>query len=203
MADSNNVIPHTHKVTKADRRELLGQHSQILWFTGLPASGKSTIAGRVEELLHEQGFTTYLLDGDNIRAGLNKDLSFSGEDRRKNIRRVAEVAKLFVDCGVIVLAAFISPYRSDRQMVAKMVEKGEFTEIYINCPLEVCEERDPKGLYKKARAGELKDFTGVDAPFEAPERPPIEIQSDKMSVEEAAEKIVKVMKKKLQLTEND
>jgi adenylylsulfate kinase len=178
---------------------LLGQNSKILWFTGLSGSGKSTIANKVEEILHDKGFTTYLLDGDNIRTGLNSDLKFSDADRKENIRRVGEVAKLFVDTGVIVLASFISPYRDDRHMVRQMVEKIEFLEIYVNCPIEICEERDAKGLYKKARAGEIKNFTGIDSDYEAPERPDMEIQSDKISANDAADKIVKYILKKLEL----
>ncbi len=182
-----------------DRRELLAQNSKIIWFTGLSGSGKSTIAGRVEEMLNERGFLTYILDGDNIRNGLNKNLGFSDEDRTENIRRTGEVAKLFLDAGVIVIAAFISPFRSDRDMVRSLVSKGDFIEIFINCPLEICELRDPKGLYKKARAGEIKDFTGIDSPFEIPNRPDIEIRSDQMGVEQAAEKIIRLIKPKIEL----
>ena len=199
MAIQQNIIQHKHSVTKENRRDLLAQNSRILWFTGLSGSGKSTIANLVEKILHDKGFTTYILDGDNIRTGLNKDLGFSDADRKENIRRIGEVSKLFIDAGVIVLTAFISPFRDDRQMVRAMVEKFEFIEIYINCPLEVCEERDPKGLYKKVRAGEIKDFTGISSEFEVPDRPEIEIQSDKISASDAAEKIVKHILKKLEL----
>lgn len=182
-----------------DRRELLAQNSKIIWFTGLSGSGKSTIAGRVEEMLNERGFLTYLLDGDNIRTGLNKNLGFNDEDRNENIRRIGEVSKLFIDAGVIVLTAFISPFKADRQLVRDLVAKGDFIEIFINCPLEICELRDPKGLYKKARAGEIKDFTGISSPFEIPHRAEIEIRSDQMGVEQAAEKIVKLIKPKIEL----
>jgi adenylylsulfate kinase len=199
MTAEKNIVPHTHAITKNDRRELLAQNSKILWFTGLSGSGKSTIAGRVEEMLNEKGFLTYLLDGDNIRNGLNSNLAFSDEDRSENIRRIGEVAKLFVDAGVVVLAAFISPFKKDRQFVRGRVDKGEFIEIFVNCPVEICEQRDPKGLYKKARAGEIKDFTGVNAPFEVPENPEIEIRSDQMDVEQAAEKIVRLIKPKIEL----
>lgn len=188
---AENTTPHKHKITKAYRADLLGQTPILLWFTGLSGSGKSTIAGLVEEKLHEQGFATYLLDGDNVRHGLNKDLGFSAEDRKENIRRVRETAKLFLDAGFIVLTAFISPFAKDRNMTRMMVGQGEFVEIYINCPIEIAEQRDTKGLYKKARAGELNDFTGIDSPFEAPAKPEIEIRSDEMSADAAAQKILK------------
>jgi adenylyl-sulfate kinase len=188
---AGNITHHNHKVTKHLRGELLEQKPVILWFTGLSGSGKSTIAGKVEEHLHEQGFATYLLDGDNVRKGMNRDLGFSALDRAENIRRIGEVSKLFVDAGVIVLSAFISPFSADRKMVKEMVEEGEFIEIYVNCSLEVAEQRDTKGLYKKARAGELKDFTGIDSPYEAPAKPEIEIRSDELSADEAAQKILK------------
>jgi adenylylsulfate kinase len=200
MSKEKNIVPHEHKITKTERRELLGQKSLILWFTGLSGSGKSTIAGRVEEMLHEQGFATYILDGDNIRTGLNKNLGFSDEDRNENVRRIGEVSKLFVDAGVIVLTAFISPFISDRKMVRDLVGKNEFIEIYVNCPLEICEQRDVKGLYKKARAGEIKDFTGINSPFEEPVNPEIEILSAQMKVDDAAEKIMRLIKSKTQLS---
>ena len=199
MTAEKNIVPHGHKISKQDRRELLAQNSKIIWFTGLSGSGKSTIAGRVEEMLNERGFLTYLIDGDNIRGGLNSNLGFSDEDRKENIRRIGEVAKLFVDAGVIVLAVFISPFKADRKFVRDLVDKGEFIEVFVNCPLEVCETRDPKGLYQKARAGEIKDFTGISSPFEIPERPEIEIRSDQESAEQAAEKIVRLIKPKIEL----
>jgi adenylyl-sulfate kinase len=186
-----NLAFHKHTIVKAHRAELLGQTPIVLWFTGLSGSGKSTIAGLLEEMLNEQGFATYLLDGDNIRYGLNKDLGFTGEERKENIRRIGEVSKLFLDAGLIVLAAFISPFAEDRKMVRELVEEGEFMEIYVNCPIEVAEQRDTKSLYKKARAGELKDFTGIDSPYEAPTHPEIEIRSEEMSAEGAAQKILK------------
>ena len=199
MTAEKNIVPHGHKITMHDRRELLAQNSKIIWFTGLSGSGKSTIAGRVEEMLNERGFLTYLLDGDNVRTGLNKNLGFNDEDRNENIRRIGEVSRLFIDAGVIVLTAFISPFKADRQLVRELVPKGDFIEIFINCPLEICELRDPKGLYKKARAGEIKDFTGISSPFEIPHRAEIEIRSDQMGVEQAAEKIVKLIKPKIEL----
>ena len=190
------VVWHHHKVSKEDRRRLNGHGSFILWFTGLPSSGKSSIAGEVEYRLHQRGVRTYLLDGDNVRHGLNKDLGFSPEDRQENIRRVGEVAKLFVDGGIVVLVAFISPYRRDRERVRELVEEGEFIEIYVKCPLEVCEERDPKGMYRKAREGKVKDFTGISAPYEEPLSPEITLESDKLSVEESAQKVINYLQER-------
>jgi adenylyl-sulfate kinase len=194
---AEHIIEHIHNVTKQSRAELLGQKPLVLWFTGLSGSGKSTIAGLVEEHLHEEGFATYLLDGDNIRKGLNRDLQFSAEDRKENIRRIGEAAKLFVDAGVVVLCAFISPFAEDRRLVREMLGRDEFIEIYVNCPLETAEQRDTKGLYQKARAGELKDFTGIDSPYEAPEHPDVELRSDELSAEQAAEKVLRIIKKKI------
>jgi adenylylsulfate kinase len=201
MPEIKSIVPHQHKINRHRRCELLGQQSKVLWFTGLSGSGKSTIAGRVEETLYERGFTTYLLDGDNMRTGLNSDLGFTEKDRRENIRRIGEVAKLFIDSGVIVIAALISPLKTDRKMVRDMVGNDEFIEIFINCPLEVCEERDTKGLYKKARNGEIKDFTGVSSPFEPPVKPEIEIFSNEMSAKSAADRIVKLVLPKFELEE--
>ncbi len=172
-----NIIPHKHKISKTDRRKNNGHGSLVVWFTGLSGSGKSTLASYVEELLFEDMIQTYILDGDNIRSGLNSDLSFSPEDREENIRRIGEVAKLFVDAGMVVLTAFVSPYEKDRQFVCNLVEEGEFMEVFVNCPLEVCEERDPKGLYQKARSGEISNFTGVSAPFESPQNPDITVNT--------------------------
>lgn len=191
---SQNVVWHNHKVTKQDRSTLKNQKPVILWFTGLSGSGKSTIANAVESKLYEMGKHTYLLDGDNIRHGLNKDLGFSTEDRIENIRRIGEVAKLFVDSGLIVLTAFISPFQKDRDLVREMVEDREFIEVYVDTPLEVCEQRDPKGLYKKARAGEIPDFTGISSPYEAPKNPEIHIKNDKIPVEDCAGKVVEYLK---------
>ncbi|HIP02858.1 MAG TPA: adenylyl-sulfate kinase [Campylobacterales bacterium] len=191
---SQNVVWHNHKVTKQDRSTLKNQKPVILWFTGLSGSGKSTIANAVESKLYEMGKHTYLLDGDNIRHGLNKDLEFSTEDRIENIRRIGEVAKLFVDSGLIVLTAFISPFQKDRDLVREMVEDREFIEVYVDTPLEVCEQRDPKGLYKKARAGEIPDFTGISSPYEPPKNPEIHIKNDKISVEDCVEKVVEYLK---------
>ena len=190
------LTPYTGRIKRKDRERMKGHKSFILWFTGLPGSGKSTLAYRVEELLYEQGIHTYVLDGDNIRMGLNKDLGFSKEDRRENIRRIGEVAKLFIDAGIVVLTAFISPYRRDREFVRNLVNNGDFIEVYVKCPLEICEQRDPKGLYKKARAGIIKNFTGIDDPYEEPENPEIVVETDKMTIDECAQKIISYLKDK-------
>lgn len=190
VKELKNIHWYTHKVTKKERERIKKHKGCILWFTGLPSSGKSTLANEVEFLLNKKGAHTYLLDGDNIRHGLNKDLGFSPQDRAENIRRIGEVAKLFVDAGIVVLTAFISPYRKDRDMVRGFVNKGEFIEIYVKCPLEVCERRDPKGLYKKARTGEIKNFTGISAPYEEPLRPEITIETANYNVVECVDKII-------------
>lgn len=185
-----NIVRHEAKVTKQMHTELKRQKPCILWFTGLSGSGKSTTANALEMRLFQMGYHTYLLDGDNLRHGLNKDLDFSEEGRVENIRRVGEVAKLFVDAGLMVLTAFISPFLEDRLMVRKLVGQGEFVEIYVDAPLEVCEQRDPKGLYKKARAGKIKDFTGIDSPYETPREPELILHTDCMAVEECTNKVV-------------
>lgn len=165
-----NVIWHSHAVTRAERERQHGHPGAVLWFTGLSGSGKSTVAGALEQALHQLGVSTYLLDGDNVRHGLCRDLGFSDDDRKENIRRVGEVARLMVDAGLVVLTAFISPHRAERQMVRDMLGEGRFIEVFVDTPLAICEARDPKGLYKKARAGELRNFTGIDAVYEAPEQ---------------------------------
>lgn len=190
------VIPHDHEITKDDRRVLNGHGSAILWFTGLPSSGKSTLANEVEKVLIQSNKRTYILDGDNVRVGLCKDLGFSAEDREENIRRIGEVSKLFVDAGVIVLSAFVSPYRVDRDRIREIVEDGEFIEIFIDCPVEECEKRDVKGLYKKAREGIIKGFTGIDDPYEEPSNPEIVIKTNEMNIEESTEKIVNYLSEK-------
>jgi adenylylsulfate kinase len=172
------------------RITLLNQKPCVLWFTGLSGSGKSTIANAVELELFKKGRKTYLLDGDNVRHGLNKDLGFSEQDRIENIRRIGEVAKLFVDSGLIVLTAFISPFKSDRQIARSLVKYDEFIEVFIDTPLEVCEQRDPKGLYKKARDGAIKNFTGISSPYEAPEEPQIHIKTDEHSIEECVDIVI-------------
>lgn len=190
-----DIVWHHHNVTKEERARKNGHKPCILWFTGLSGSGKSTIAGAVEEMLAQLEVRTYLLDGDNVRHGLNKDLGFSDEDRVENIRRIGEVAKLFTDAGLMVLTAFISPFASDRKMVRELVEAGEFVEIFVDTPLEVCESRDPKGLYKKARNGEIPNFTGIDSPFEAPEAPEIVIRTRGKEVEACAREVLLYLEK--------
>jgi len=182
------------ELNRASRSELMGHQPRILWFTGLSGAGKSTIATLVDQRLHALGKHTYLLDGDNIRLGLNRDLGFSDTDRVENIRRIAEVAALMVDAGLIALVAFISPFRRERAMARGLVGSGEFVEIFIDTPLEVAEARDPKGLYKKARRGELKDFTGIDSPYEPPENPEICIDTTVLSAEEAAAQVIRFLK---------
>lgn len=190
------VIPHEATIIKEDRCKLNGHSSAILWFTGLSQSGKSTIAHRVEEELYLKGVRTYVLDGDNIRKGLNKNLGFSKEDREENIRRIGEVARLFVEAGIVVLVAFISPYRKDREIVRNLVDEGEFIEIFVKCPLEVCEQRDTKGLYKKARQGIIKQFTGIDDPYEEPDNPEILLETDKKSILQCSREIVEYLEKR-------
>ncbi|EOC3061853.1 adenylyl-sulfate kinase [Cronobacter dublinensis] len=175
-----NVVWHAHPVTAAQREQLHGHRGAVLWFTGLSGSGKSTVAGALEEALHQLGVSTYLLDGDNVRHGLCSDLGFSDDDRKENIRRVGEVAKLMVDAGLVVLTAFISPHRAERQMVREQLGAGRFIEVFVDTPLKVCEARDPKGLYKKARAGELRNFTGIDAVYEAPQAPEIHLDGQQL-----------------------
>jgi len=191
---STNIVWHAHTITREMRAKQKGQRPVMIWFTGLSGAGKSTIANAVESWLHDNGFHSYLLDGDNIRHGLNKDLGFSDKDRVENIRRIGEVGKLFVDSGMIALSAFISPFRADRQMVRQLFEPGDFVEVYIATPIDVCEERDPKGLYKKARAGVIKQFTGIDSPYEAPSNPEIVIDTSRNNVEQSALLVVEYLK---------
>ncbi|MGL6315399.1 adenylyl-sulfate kinase [Vibrio sp. WXL103] len=192
---SDDVVWHNSTVTHQDRVELKQQKPVVLWFTGLSGSGKSTVANAVESKLLSLGKHSYLLDGDNVRHGLNKDLGFSDADRVENIRRIGEVAKLFVDSGTIVLTAFISPFISDREQARSLMEAGQFLEVFVDTPLEVCEQRDPKGLYKKARAGEIKNFTGIDSTYEAPQSPEIHVQTADKSIEECAEFVVSELQK--------
>lgn len=175
-----NVVWHDHPVTREEREQQHGHQGVVLWFTGLSGSGKSTVAGALEQALHRVGVNTYLLDGDNVRHGLCRDLGFSDDDRKENIRRVGEVAKLMVDAGLVVLTAFISPHRAERQMVRDLLGDGQFVEVFVDTPLAVCEARDPKGLYKKARAGELRNFTGIDSVYEAPEAPEIHLDGEQL-----------------------
>lgn len=179
-----NTVWHHHRISKADRANMNRQRPFVIWFTGLSGSGKSTLAGQLEERLFEQGYRCYLLDGDNVRHGLNRDLGFDDAARIENIRRIGEVAKLMTDAGLIVITAFISPFRTDRDMVRAMMEPGEFIELHLDVPLKVCEQRDPKGVYKKARAGEIKYFTGIDSPYEIPLHPELHIKGAQHSIEE-------------------
>ena len=191
------IIPHKHKIGKEDRSAQKDHKPAILWFTGLSGSGKSTLANLIEQKLFNQGLNTYILDGDNVREGLNSDLDFSSDSRTENIRRIGEVAKLFVDAGMVVLSAFISPFIEDRQKVRSLVSNGEFFEIYVECPLEVCEARDVKGLYKKARAGEISNFTGISSPFEEPVWPEVKVNTATMSKEECLRIIMDAILNKL------
>ncbi|QDT15573.1 adenylyl-sulfate kinase [Alienimonas californiensis] len=187
---ATNVTWHESRVSADDRAELMGHKSALLWFTGLSGAGKSTVANVVDHLLHQKGFHTYVLDGDNIRMGLNKNLGFSPEDRTENIRRIGEVGKLFTDAGLLTMTAFISPYREDRDQVRALFGEGKFVEVYVKASLETCEQRDPKGLYKKARAGEIKGFTGIDAPYEEPENAELTLDSDGKDVDTLANEVV-------------
>jgi adenylylsulfate kinase len=196
VAKSTNITWHNTTISKIDRRGKYNHGSCVLWFTGLSGSGKSTIANAVSNELFRRGIGEYVLDGDNIRHGLNKDLGFSEHDRTENIRRIGEVAKLFVDSGKVVTTAFISPFQSDRQQVRELFDEGEFIEVFVNCPIEECERRDPKQLYAKARRGEIKDFTGIDSPYEAPENPEITLRSDLLSVEEAVVQVLAYLRDK-------
>ena len=193
---ATNVHWHEGQISREDRGKLLNQRGVTLWFTGLSGSGKSTVAVALENALHARGKLCYRLDGDNIRMGINKNLGFSEEDRQENIRRIGEISKLFVDAGLIVLSSFISPYRRDRDMCRQLHDEAgmDFLEIHVDCPLDVAEERDPKGLYKKARAGEIPKFTGIDDPYEEPLKPEIHLRSDRMSLEEEVETLVDELK---------
>lgn len=191
-----NIVWHETGIKKEDRERRNGHKGVVIWFTGLSGSGKSTIATRLQAVLFERGCHVYILDGDNIRHGLNKDLGFSPKDREENIRRIGEVAALFADAGTITLTSFISPYKRDRERARAMVKEGDFIEVYVKAPIEVCQQRDPKGLYKKAIAGEIKEFTGISAPYEEPDNPELVIETDKLSVDEAVEKILDYLKKR-------
>ncbi|MEZ4874784.1 MAG: adenylyl-sulfate kinase [Flavobacteriaceae bacterium] len=195
----SNIIPHHFHIRKEDRNLQKKHKSLVVWFTGLSGSGKSTLANALEKKMMEKGMHTYILDGDNVRKGLNSNLSFSPEDRTENIRRIAEVAHLMVDAGLVVLSAFVSPYRKDREAVKSIVGEDYFVEVFVNTPLEACEKRDVKGLYAKARAGEIKDFTGINAPYEAPLSPTVAIDTTVTSVEDSVEIIFKAIANKLLL----
>lgn len=193
---TTNIVWHEASIAKQDRRKKNGHESFILWFTGLSASGKSSVANAVAAKLFEENKQAYVLDGDNIRHGLNNDLGFDETSRKENIRRIGEVSKLFVDAGQIVLTAFISPYQADRDTVRALVEDGEFIEVFVNCSLEECERRDPKGLYKKARNAEIPNFTGISAPYEAPVNPEFVVDSEKFSIEDCADQLITFLKEK-------
>jgi adenylylsulfate kinase len=192
---ATNIVWHQGAVTRGDREKVNGHKACTVWLTGLSGSGKSTIAVDLEKRLWERGVRAYILDGDNIRHGLNKNLGFSPADRTENIRRIGEVAKLFTEAGVVALTAFISPYRADRDQVRAIMADGDFVEVHVDCPVEVCEQRDVKGLYKKARAGEIKEFTGISAPYEAPEKPELTINTAGQSVEASAIQILAYLEK--------
>jgi adenylylsulfate kinase len=195
---ATNVHWHEGDITRQHRADILGHRGATLWFTGLSGSGKSTVAVELEGILNEMGVLAYRLDGDNVRMGINKNLGFSAEDRTENIRRIGEVAKLFVDAGVIALSSFISPYAADRDQVRALHEAAgmDFIEVYVDCSLAAAESRDPKGLYKKARAGEIKNFTGIDDPYEAPAKPEIHLHSDQQTLAEEVEQILTVLRER-------
>tara|TARA_Y100001954_G_scaffold227566_1_gene270803 strand:+ start:243 stop:845 length:603 start_codon:yes stop_codon:yes gene_type:complete len=193
---ADNLHFHKHRVSR-ELKEIRNNHkSRVIWFTGLSGSGKSTVANATEKLLHDMGLQTYILDGDNVRMGLNKDLGFSPQDRTENIRRITEVAKLFADSGSIVLTAFISPYREDRNSARQIISDDDFIEVFVSADISVCESRDPKGLYKKARAGEIKGFTGIDAPYEEPVNPELIVETDKYDILECANQVIDYLFKK-------
>ena len=193
---ATNIVWHQGAVTRADRERLNGHRGATVWFTGLSGSGKSTIAVALEKKLWERGVRAFVLDGDNVRHGLNKNLGFSPADRTENIRRIGEVAKLFADAGIVALTAFISPYRADRDQVRALMQPGDFVEVMVACPLEVCEQRDVKGLYQKARAGQIPEFTGISAPYEPPLRPEITLRTDAQDVEESVRQVLSYLEQR-------
>lgn len=196
-----NIIKHTYHISKEDRNNQNGHNSFVIWFTGLSGSGKSTIANQLEKRLFDMGVKTYSLDGDNIRSGLNKGLGFTKEDRNENNRRIAEVAKLFMDGGLVTITAFISPLKEDRDRAREIIGSENFIEIFVNTPLSICEKRDVKGLYKKARQGEIKNFTGISSPYENPSNPDIEVKTDEETIEDSVERILEILKAKLRYNE--
>lgn len=200
---STNIVWHNGKVSRTNRENLNNHKGAVLWFTGLSGSGKSTLAHAVEEQLYMQGCRTYVLDGDNVRHGLSSNLSFSEEDRKENIRRIGEVAKLMMDAGIIVMTAFISPFIKDRADVRKLMPHGDFIEIYCNASLETCEKRDVKGLYKKARAGEIKNYTGIDSPYEAPEKPDLSVNTGNTSLEESVNQVMSFLENRQYIAKID
>lgn len=196
MTTDSNIVWHAYKVSKEKRQQQKSHKSCVIWFTGFSGSGKSTIANSLDQKLYSLGIQSYVLDGDNIRHGLNNDLGFTKHDRTENIRRIGEVAKLFVDSGTIVLTAFISPFREDREVARLLFPAEEFLEVYVKCPLQICEHRDPKGLYKKARKGEIPEFTGISSPYEPPLHADIAIETDQMSIEESVNHVIQMLKDK-------
>lgn len=193
---TKNIVWHDQLISKEEQRAKNNHHSAVLYFTGLSGSGKSTIANAAARRLHDLGANTYVLDGDNVRHGLNKDLGFSDEARKENIRRIGEVSKLFIDSGQLVFTAFISPFQEDRDSVRNLVEEDEFVEVYISCPLNACEERDPKGLYQKARAGVIPEFTGISSPYEVPVKPELTLETDRYTVEECVDQLIGYLRDK-------
>ncbi|PIC65848.1 adenylyl-sulfate kinase [Sporosarcina sp. P21c] len=193
---AKNIVWHDQLISKEQQRSKNKHHSAVLYFTGLSGSGKSTIANAAARRLHDLGANTYVLDGDNVRHGLNKDLGFSDEARKENIRRIGEVSKLFIDSGQLVFTAFISPFQEDRDSVRLLVEEDEFVEVYISCPLEACEQRDPKGLYEKARAGVIPEFTGISSPYEAPVKPELTLETDRYTIDECVEQLIGYLRDK-------
>lgn len=194
-----NIVQHNYQIAKENRNKKNNHHSFLIWFTGLSGSGKSTIANALEVELHKRGIQTFTLDGDNIRKGINKDLTFSPEDRTENIRRIAEIANLMVEAGIVTLAAFVSPYRKDREDIREIVGKDNFVEVFVNTSLETCEKRDVKGLYKKARAGEINNFTGITAPYEVPVNPNVVVKTEENSIVKEVNKIMEHIEKKLKV----
>ena len=197
---SENIIPHKFQIDRQTRENFKGHTSFVIWFTGLSGSGKSTVANLVEQALFEKGVHTYSLDGDNVRSGLNKGLTFSMEDRREHLRRIAELAKLFVDSGTVVIASFISPLKKDRDFLKNIIGADDFIEVFVNTSVEECERRDVKGLYAKARAGEIQNFTGIDAPYEKPQNPDVEIETEKEELETSVKKVLNHLQAKLEIT---
>jgi adenylylsulfate kinase len=192
----DNLFPHKNKITMEKREKLLGQRSFLIWFTGLSASGKTTLGNLLEYELYNKGYLTYMLDGDNIRSGLNSNLGFSPEDREENIRRIGHVAKLFVDAGFITITAFISPFKKERKLASELVGKDRFVEVFVDCPLDVCIERDPNNLYKRALNNEIPDFTGVSSPYEAPSNPDILLDTSVLSIGDSIDKILTYLEKR-------